>query len=89
MEEGMWEIVRQSLDSLAARMEFKKPPGVFERKETLLCPTLLDLIHLLPGQVEEGPEDRPGGEQDVAQPEPATLDAVPLDRSLARLLTQV
>ena len=55
MEEGVWEIVRQSLDSLAARMELKKPPGVFERKETLLCPTLLDLIHLLPGQVEEGP----------------------------------
>lgn len=57
MEEGMWEIVRQSLDSLAARMELKKPPGSFERKDTMLCPTHLDLIHLFPGQVEEGPEE--------------------------------
>lgn len=49
----MREIVRQSLDSLAARMELKKPPGSFERKDTMLCPTRLDLIHLLPGQEEE------------------------------------
>lgn len=79
----------QSLDSLAARMELKKPPSVFEKKETLLYPTLLALSTSCQGRWRRGLPRRPGGEQDVAQPEPATLEAVPLHRSLARLLTQV